>query len=116
MISEADLSVAVDLAAWFVRAGYPYPARPTLELDGDYPLVVTWDDRRAVLLVVACTAWMNDMPDALALAVGHAVGLETRGDAPTGALGVALCANYIHCEDQAVISAIPIKQFLGGEG
>ena len=115
MIREADLSVAVDLVAWFVRAGYPYPARPTLELGGEFPMVETWDDRRAVLLVVACTADVMLVQDALEIALGHAAGLETRGDAPTGALGVVLCADFIHCEHDTVISAFPIRQFLGGE-
>lgn len=115
MISEADLSVAVDLAAWFVRAGYPYPARPTLELGGEFPLVETWDDRRAVMLVVACTADVMLVQDALAVAVGYAARLVATHDAPMGALGVALCADFIHCEDDAVIKTFPIRQFLGGE-
>lgn len=103
------------LAAWFARAGYPYPAKPTLDLDGDYPLVVVWDDRRTVILVMACTEDERQVQAALAAAVQVAAQKEASGDAPTGALGLAVCGGFIHSKEDSVISSIPIKRFLGGE-
>jgi hypothetical protein len=114
VISEADLSVAVDLVAWFVRAGYPYPARPTLELGGEFPLVETWDDQREVLLVVACTADDNNLDDALRAAVIYAAWQAHKGRAPSGTIALAVGLK-LWMNDEGTIQSIPVRQFLGGE-
>lgn len=117
MISEAALQLAVDLAAWFVRTGYPYLGKPTVDLDGPFPLVTVWDDEVAVMLVVACTESVHYVHEALAFADRSADVLEEvdSGAAVTGAIGVVLHNGFFYVQIDNVISSRPIKHILGGE-
>lgn len=118
MISETALQVAVDLAAWFVRTGYPYLGKPTLDLDGGFPLVMVWDDARELALVIACTESAWAVHDAVSFADKMARVLEGKVrdlGAETSALGMALHAGNIYINNDSVISSRPIKHILGGE-
>mgnify|MGYP000891394329 CR=1 FL=1 len=110
-ISEAALELAVEVAAYFARAGYPFPARPTLDLDGPFPLVKVWDDERSAFLMIACTEDVMSVRDALAWAEGMAAAEEATSRAETGAMGVALWPGGWFGEFEPV----PIRQILGGE-
>lgn len=114
MISEAALQLAVDLAAGFVWTGYPYLGKPTVDLDGPFPLVTVWDDGRAVMLVVACTEDDSKLSDALLWAVMKAASEAHAGRAPCGTLAVSVGTKY-WMNDEGVISSRPIKHILGGE-
>ncbi len=111
MISEAALQMAVDLAAWFVRTGYPYLGKPTLDLDGPYPLVTVWDDSREVTLMIACTELTWAVHDAVAFVERKVLDLGYE----TSAMGMALHAGNIYINNDSVISSRPIKHILGGE-
>lgn len=111
MISEAALQLAVDLAAWFVRTGYPYLGKPTVDLDGPFPLVMMWDDSREVTLMIACTELTWAVHDAVEFVERKVLDLGYE----TSAMGMALHNGFIYEQIDNVISSRPIKHILGGE-
>lgn len=109
MITETALEVAVDVAAYFAKAGHPYVGRPVLDLDGLFALVTVWDDEREVLINIACVdfehmldakMWVDKLTAALSIS-------------ETTAVGAALCRDSWMGDDP--ILSIPIRDILGGE-
>lgn len=78
--------IARKLADTFREAGYPYCGEPEVQLDGDYPLVIIWDNEALSTLVIACTANRHDY-NAKRFAEYIAGYMETHDLAPCGAIG-----------------------------
>lgn len=78
--------IAEKVANVFREAGYPYPAEPEVQLGGDYPLVIIWDDEQLHTAVIACTANRHDT-NAKHFAGYIANYMETHDLAPSGAVG-----------------------------